>query len=65
MDDAQEDALAGEEALLALLLLPPTAAALLPTAANAEVAALRAVSRRVRAHAAVHDRWWRGTRWRR
>jgi hypothetical protein len=55
MEDAQEDARAGEEALLALLSLPPTAAALL--AATADAAALRAVSRRVRAQAAVHDRW--------
>jgi hypothetical protein len=48
-----EDAWAEESALLELLSLHP--AALLLVAAD--VATLRVVSRRVRAHVAVHDRW--------
>ncbi len=52
MEGTQDDARVGEAALLEVLALLP--AALLVVA---DVAALREVSRRVRAHAAVHDRW--------
>ena len=54
MEDTQDDARVGEAALLEVMSLLP--AALLQEDV-ADVAALRAVSRRVRAHAAVHDRW--------